>query len=313
MKSSTARSSTRRLSRRCVETKLLKILEEQRLTPHVADWLAGDDLSPRQYLIIERLKTKYGQALYSELVFILTQLTMAPERAEALWHQLVEHRKTLSQAVRRPVSMTLTCLDFFESLGGPLKDPVLMPYKQLEATAELATRDALTQLYDRSVFVNKLKTELLRYSRYDTPCSVLILDVDDFKAINDNYGHPFGDQVLRDLAAVLDAEVRDLDTVARYGGEEFVVLSPHSNTETAFRIGERLRTCIADRVGAKMNPAITVTVSIGVANCPADAVRAEALLKRADDALYKAKELGKNRVHKHQRRRNLLKPDSMRL
>lgn len=161
----------------------------------------------------------------------------------------------------------------------------------------LVNRDALTGLYNRREFDRRLAAEFERARRYDGVLSLLMLDLDRFKAVNDRYGHPAGDQVLRQLAELLQANLRPSDLLARYGGEEFSVILPHTGREAALALAERLRAAVArysfhlPEVGD-----LSLTVSIGAASYPRDARTPAALVQAADTALYQAKGAGRNRV-----------------
>ncbi|MDF1667733.1 MAG: GGDEF domain-containing protein [Planctomycetota bacterium] len=284
--------SKRGSRRERVETRLLKVLEERRLTPEIAEMMYVEEHTPCQTRRLNNLKNQYGDRFYSELLFTLTNQYFPRDDAKKLWSHIVTHRKFLCEQLNRPVSVILATLDWLEATSDRLKEPVIMPYRQLEATAEFAIRDALTNLFDRSAFTSKLQTEIVRYERYSTQLSVLMIDADNFKEVNDQYGHLEGDRVLQVIAKTLLTESRDLDTVGRFGGEEFVVLLPHTGLETALHLSERLCTAIED----KGEEIYQRTVSIGVANCPFNALTAEALLKKADEAMYEAKLAGKNQV-----------------
>ncbi len=160
-----------------------------------------------------------------------------------------------------------------------------------------AVHDPLTGLHNRRMFEERLNHEFERAKRYGRPMSVLMIDVDDFKAINDKYGHHCGDLVLQKIAAVIGGRTRKADIAARYGGEEFVVLLPEISLEGGVQAGEKLRQDIAalcfDERGRPFSP----TVSIGVASTSARRYPdAASVVKDADLALYKAKGAGKNRV-----------------
>lgn len=282
----------RKTRRERVETRLLKVLEERRLTPEIAELACLPEHTEWQLRRLENLKKQYGDRFYSELLFTLTNQYFPRQDAKILWCRILAHRKQLSRQLRRPVSALIATLDLFEQTNSGPSEMVIMPYKQLEATAEFAIRDALTNLFDRSAFTAKLQTEIVRYERYSTQLSVLMIDADDFKTVNDQYGHLEGDRVLQVIAKCLLEESRDLDTVGRFGGEEFVVLLPHTGLETALRYAERVRAAIE----ARGDEIYGRTVSIGVANCPFNDLTAEGLLGRADDALYDAKLAGKNQV-----------------
>jgi len=136
--------------------------------------------------------------------------------------------------------------------------------------------------------------ELNRVIRYQQNLSVLMLDIDHFKRINDLYGHNAGDEVLKKIAEHLQEQIRDVDIAARYGGEEFVILMPETDKDTAYMVATRLKESIAQINYSR--PEFKVTVSIGIASAPKDGTTAQELLKQADQAMYLAKRNGKNRV-----------------
>jgi diguanylate cyclase (GGDEF)-like protein len=137
-----------------------------------------------------------------------------------------------------------------------------------------------------------------RARRFDQPLGLVLMDLDDFKAINDGFGHQVGDQVLREVARVLRASCREIDEPARYGGEELAVVLPGTDLEGAERFAERVRREVAElRVPVHAAaPMITVTASLGVGTLRENARDARSLVEAADDALYRAKRLGKNRT-----------------
>jgi diguanylate cyclase (GGDEF)-like protein len=166
---------------------------------------------------------------------------------------------------------------------------------------EQARTDALTGLNNRGEFQRQLKEEVERSRRYNRSFSLLMLDIDHFKTVNDRYGHQAGDEVLRALAARLREQNRPVDHAARYGGEEFVVILPETTNEGALALAERLRTAVADTaVPVTDGRTIPVTISIGVATFPADAGSETALIAAADSALYAAKQGGRNRISRYE-------------
>jgi len=161
-----------------------------------------------------------------------------------------------------------------------------------DALAETSITDPLTRLYNRRHIDARLAEELSRSSRHGTDVSLLLLDVDHLKEINDRAGHEAGDNALIFVADTLRKVCRVTDLPARYGGDEFLVLLPATNAERAVELAERLRAVMAS---ASTNPG--VTVSIGIADVAhAEAARAEALFEAADAALYAAKKAGRDRV-----------------
>lgn len=168
--------------------------------------------------------------------------------------------------------------------------------KQVELE-RLASHDGLTGLCNRSEFMRRADHELLRAIRHRYSTSFLLLDLDHFKRVNDHYGHPTGDAVLRHVAGLLSSGVRGSDVVARLGGEEFIVLLPHTSEEAALRCAEKLRSRVqAHPLETEAGP-LPLTVSIGVVEAPPRACAdVSAAYAAIDRALYRAKSAGRNRV-----------------
>ncbi|MBI5014290.1 MAG: GGDEF domain-containing protein [Deltaproteobacteria bacterium] len=160
-----------------------------------------------------------------------------------------------------------------------------------------ATTDALTSLYNRRYLNEFLTKEIERSRRTGRSFSVVLLDVDDFKRINDGFGHASGDRVLQEIAQTLLDSTREYDIVGRYGGEEFLILMPEVERPTAAGVAERIRSSIASRATPVLHgQVLSVTASCGVAGFPEDGAAADDLLVKADERLYRAKREGKNRV-----------------
>jgi diguanylate cyclase (GGDEF)-like protein len=157
-------------------------------------------------------------------------------------------------------------------------------------------RDGLTGLYNFQAFQDMIEKEFYRAKRYGLPLSLLLIDIDNFKKVNDTYGHQAGDEVLRNVARRLNASLRKSDSAARYGGEEFAIVLTETALEGALPVAERLRTSVCATAIAYDKHQIPVTVSIGVASLTADFDGSKVeLINRADGALYEAKNTGKNR------------------
>jgi diguanylate cyclase (GGDEF)-like protein len=171
----------------------------------------------------------------------------------------------------------------------------LLRTRLYEQAEHLATTDGLTGLLNRRTFNAQLQGRLREAQRYNRPLSLLLLDVDHFKKVNDTFGHPAGDAVLKGVAAVAQKQARETDIVARYGGEEMALILPETDAAGAHAIAERIRKAVGATSHPTEHGAIQVTVSIGLATspCPGDA---EAVLEAADKALYRAKQGGRNRV-----------------
>ncbi len=165
-------------------------------------------------------------------------------------------------------------------------------YRRIEELAEL---DELTGLYNRRCIMRMLGEEIARARRSGAPCSIALIDLDWFKRINDAFGHPTGDEVLRTFAITTFANIRDIDRFGRYGGEEFLLVLPDTFTDGAAQILERLREIIADLDWSAFSPGMSVTISAGVTTLRADETP-DTFLARADGALYEAKARGRNRI-----------------
>ncbi len=168
-----------------------------------------------------------------------------------------------------------------------------------EQVRELSVTDGLTRIHNRRYFERFLEDEAARSKRYNRAFSLLYLDVDHFKKINDHYGHPAGDEVLKFIALFLRADLRTIDVVARLGGDEFGIILPEIHPEGAMTVAQRLHRKIAEvhlPVEAMVKDRKKITLSIGLATFPENASSAEELVKMADKSLYKAKTSGRNRV-----------------
>jgi diguanylate cyclase (GGDEF)-like protein len=160
----------------------------------------------------------------------------------------------------------------------------------------LATIDSLTSVYNRHYIFKQLKIEAARVFREKGKLSIVLIDLDFFKKINDSYGHQVGDEVLQEVAKTIQNNIREYNTVGRYGGEEFLILLPNSDSDSAVEIAERIRQSIEDIVIECDKQILSITISAGVSTLSYPEVNIERLIKRADDALYIAKGNGRNKV-----------------
>jgi diguanylate cyclase (GGDEF)-like protein len=166
-------------------------------------------------------------------------------------------------------------------------------------------RDSLTHIYNRRHFIELASQELARSARFNRPVTLLIIDIDHFKSINDTYGHLAGDAVLRDIALRIKANLRQSDILARYGGEEFILMMPETDQTQAWSGAERLRQVIAATPFNSDSDPLSVTASVGLSCWPAtpDAKATTSLphindlICKADLALYRAKHSGRNQIH----------------
>lgn len=175
-----------------------------------------------------------------------------------------------------------------------LQDSLRESNRQL---ARLSTTDPLTGLANRRSFMERLQAALLQSQRTGMPLGLIMIDLDHFKMVNDTYGHPGGDQVLCEVAALLSRQMRPYDLAARFGGEEFAIILPETDLPGSYGVAERLREEVARHLFAAPAARARVTASLGVATLPGvGSATAESLIRLADDALYQAKDQGRNCV-----------------
>jgi diguanylate cyclase (GGDEF)-like protein len=165
-------------------------------------------------------------------------------------------------------------------------------YRRIEELAEL---DELTGSFNRRCIMRILEEELVRARRSHQPCSIALIDLDFFKRINDAYGHPTGDEVLRTFAISMFANIRTIDKFGRYGGEEFLLVLPDTAEDEGFRMLDRLRAIVAELDWSAFSPGMRVTISAGVATLRPNET-SDNFLARADNALYASKAQGRNRI-----------------
>jgi diguanylate cyclase (GGDEF)-like protein len=194
-------------------------------------------------------------------------------------------RDALSEAAQ--IELSLLAMQAAESVART---------RLFEHVEKLATLDELTGLVNRRSFNQQLATRLREAQRYRKHISLLLVDVDHFKKVNDAHGHPAGDAVLRGVAGVAASQARETDIVARYGGEELALVLPETDSAGARAIAERLRAAVASTNHPTDKGHLRVTISLGIATWPGDGAAPEELIEAADKALYRAKQAGRNRV-----------------
>lgn len=246
-----------------------------------------------------------GKKAYSAFFNVLTHLDLDPETAEHCWQAVLSHRRELMSALNRPVNLRTVICDYLCSVDRFLKNPVFVEIHVFENHLKSMKYDSLTRLYTRSTFEEAFSREFARARRYETELSVLFFDLDDFKSVNDMFGHLAGDLVLADVGRIIKNEIRAEDSAARYGGEEFVVILPETGKVDALILAERIRKKVEALDLSYEDKQIQPTISGGVASYPIDAQSENDLIKYADRALYRAKEFGKNNVavYSHNKRR----------
>ncbi len=200
---------------------------------------------------------------------------------------------SLIVASRQPHAYSQSHLKLLEQLASQIAMPI--ENSRLYAKTEQEARvDELTGLLNRRSLDTLITNEISRHSRYGGVFSIIILDLDSFKAFNDNYGHLAGDKLLRQAGSIMKDTIREADQAFRYGGDEFAILLPQTNIDAAYEVAERVRNRVALEVEGGYIP---VTTSLGLASWPADGIGPNAIMAAADAALYHAKRSGGNQSH----------------
>lgn len=250
------------------------------------------------------------------IVFSFSSLRSTPAQTMVIWTAMTIGLAGLFLLTDKPVSMPhgshlerfATLLVFVLTIGrcmflgifsNSLKQSLYQSglklkeaYKRIEELAEL---DELTGSYNRRCIMRMLDEEIARAGRSGAPCSIALIDLDWFKRINDAFGHPTGDEVLRTFSITMFANIRGIDRFGRYGGEEFLLVLPDMSTDNAVRALDRLRAIIAELDWSAFSPDMSVTISAGVATLKPEETP-DTFLARADCALYAAKARGRNRI-----------------
>ncbi|MFD2189688.1 GGDEF domain-containing protein [Pistricoccus aurantiacus] len=258
----------------------------QRLTPQVAELREILMERPPSQVPAEELERR-GNGLLERLGQLYRTLhSRALEASQGYQEQLSDLIKALASIGLAILLTTIGVILIFERV-----------LRRQSGLHRLTLTDELTRLNNRRALLNKSEQALLLAHRYKRPLSLALLDIDYFKRINDRYGHPLGDQVLRQFGQTLSELIRESDVAARVGGEEFCVVMPDTNLEGATRLCERIREGVTEFGFVHKGEIISITVSIGLTHTPGgDKVSFDTLYDRADQALYLAKHNGRNRV-----------------
>jgi diguanylate cyclase (GGDEF)-like protein len=255
--------------------------------------IAGDrQLTETEKRRVGDLRAARGGLFHSDLLYAITHQYFAPDVAADLWSRILRHKYEMSSAMRRNIRIAVASLDYLSNLTAELPSAKLISEARIAEIVRLAQRDGLTGLYNHTCCYQQIDMALVHHLGCGAPVSVMMIDIDDFKAINDRHGHQEGDRVLAETGKTIAEATRGSDICCRYGGEEFTVILPATGAQEAGHLAERLRSGVEQaRPGGR-----AVTVSIGVASCGPETCTAQELVRRADAALYRAKAEGKNRV-----------------
>jgi diguanylate cyclase (GGDEF)-like protein len=245
---------------------------------------------------LEQIARSEGDLIFPVLLNVFTQLDFNQGEAKEIWEGILKHRREMSDSFKRQVNLLTAICDYFLTIKKSFNYPKVVELKVFEEANHFSKCDSLTGLYNRGYFEDCLSGEISRARRYNTEFSILFLDLDDFKQVNDTMGHLAGDFVLKKVSNLIINEKREEDVVARYGGEELVVILPETNKVNTIIKAERIRKKIQDMPLIFDGKKIKISVSGGIAAFPQDAGEANKLIHCADQALYRAKSEGKNRI-----------------
>ncbi len=245
---------------------------------------------------LNQIIEKEGEKAYPVIFHVLTNLEIEPEDAMESWAEIITHYEKLVSILGRKVNLRTALCDYFCSIQKSLKNPKVVEIQLFEKTVKASRFDSLTGLYNRQSFDETVEREINRGKRHGKELSILFFDLDDFKEVNDSFGHQIGDEVLKQVAKIVLHEKRSEDLAARYGGEEIVVILPETGKIDSLVLGERIRKRVEEMRIDSNGHSVRLTISGGLASFPENATDAKSLLKCADNALYRAKGSGKNSI-----------------
>ncbi len=257
------------------------------------DFSSDDD---RLISELNRITENNGDEAYQVLFSVITHLDLSPDQAVDYWQQIITHRNSMSESLGRGVNLRTAICDYFCTINKSMTNPIIIEIRVLEDALYSLRYDSLTGLYSRRTFDEVFVREVERANRYSKELSVLFFDLDDFKQVNDMFGHLAGDDALEHVARIVMGEIRTIDIASRYGGEEIVVVLPETEKAAAFVVGERIREKVENMKLNFNDKIINLTISGGIATLPLDATDTKGLIANADIAVYKAKEEGKNNI-----------------
>jgi two-component system, cell cycle response regulator len=269
------------------------LLEENALSLDLVSAFGGDRrMTQAEVDLLDDHRRERGERFYSDLLYTITHQYYPPQAAHDLWHEVLRHKYVMSAAMKRNIRIAVASLDYLTNLTGSLPSATLISEEQMAGIVRLSLLDGLTGLFNHTSCYQRLDTELRRSSRHNTVVTILMIDIDDFKKLNDEHGHQEGDRVLAALAAAIEGTARESDICCRYGGEEFAIILPSTTAAEATALAERLQ----ERLRREPPNGRQLTVSVGAACSGPEAATSQALVACADKALYRAKAEGKNRI-----------------
>ncbi len=253
--------------------------------------MAGDDSEDDSYKDVLDVLRKESKTLFSDIIYALTGCKFSEDNARKVWEDVMVHKYYMSQKLGRNVGIKVALVDYFSNHLKILDDFVVVPRDIFGMVVVLANRDELTGLYTHRYFYEKLKEEVSRAKRYGEDFSIALMDLDNFKDVNDTFGHLTGDMVLKLIGRIIYENIRETDIASRYGGDEFALILPETDSKGADILIERLRKKIIEETKV-FTKHILLNVSAGVAQYR-QGEGVNDIFVRADNNLYEAKRRGK--------------------
>ncbi len=230
------------------------------------------------------------------ILYSLVQLKFTQDNACEHWDAIVTHAKSLQNKLVRPVGLTTAACDYFSTIQPRLDNPKLIEFARFEETLKSAHQDFLTGLLSRGAFQNLFEQEISRAKRHKRNTTLIFFDLDNFKNINDEYGHLAGDEALKQVGEIFSHSKRKEDIACRFGGDEFVILLPETNKFMGLLVGKKLHDRINKLTINIKGTDVPVSCSAGLASFPLDSETSKGLTDCADRALYQAKSRGKHAI-----------------
>lgn len=238
----------------------------------------------------------HGDNVCPVIFSTLANVDLPLKTATRYWVDVLNHRTQLIRQLNRKISLITAMSDYLQAFTKFLASSCLVDARTFERVISGTTHDNLTGLYNRTYFDETYEQQISLAKRYNTDMSILFLDIDDFKDINDSFGHFAGDFALQEVARIISKSKRVSDVAARYGGEEFVLLMPHTTNVDACNLAERIRKEIELTELVYKGVSFKLTISGGMASYPLNSMEPKDLLFMADSAVYLAKGSGKNTI-----------------
>ncbi|URA10835.1 GGDEF domain-containing protein [Thermospira aquatica] len=265
-----------------MDRELLDLLSQYNYAPELLD-LAIEQTFP----------SLSRQDVYQRIFFLLGRVQLLPAEVSAEWQAFLDYHQELMRLLGRPVSIQVAFLDFFYERKNYYHDPIVLERSVYNYTKAQTFVDSLTGLYNYRFLRDFLHKESKRASRHNEMFSVILIDIDDFKNINDRFGHIAGDIVLQHTAKMMLDVLRQEDIAIRYGGDEFMIILPETNLEGAKRCADRLLALMKETSISFHDTPLHISYSMGLATFGYHSKEALLLLELADRALYAAKKAGK--------------------